>query len=201
MTFASNDYLDYKSGCIIDKATNTVIAATDGCTIPEGAKEIASWAFSNIEVADFSLPESLEIIHTYAFCNAKAGESANIVFGKNLKKVYRDAFSGVSFDRVTISTDALFDTYAFSKVKLNTLVFDSVPSVYEDIDNPEVRYRLAFSHDCGMIGGYYESNAIKRDAPCVNEQVESDLDGYRKYDPYSVVNEESGTSFLFFGPY
>ena len=92
LTVASgNTKYDSRNSCnaIIETATNTIIAACAGSTIPDGIQAIGEGAFMCTPITSLSLPSSVESIGDYAFSGCENLTVANL---SSVKTIGEGAF-------------------------------------------------------------------------------------------------------------
>lgn len=165
--FQSNEYLEFSGNCIVEKATNTLLAAGKGYEIPDGVTIINKFACYSVSCKSFSLPSSVNTIGACAFAEAEFDElsiPAGVTVGAG-------AFMNGKIDTLIISSRNVASN-AFASSSIRQLVFDVVPEDTLEFNGNA----LEFVYD--KIGlSRPEDEQMDPD-----KEVESDRPGYRKYD-------------------
>jgi len=196
LNFNGNEYLEFKDNCIVEKSTSTVLSAFNGCKIPAGTVAIAAGAFGNVQMTEFALPDTLKRIGAGAFANAKIPSKADITLSADMFSVEDGAFRGLELGKITIEGNVLIEFHAFRGAKIETIVFSSEPRIVVSIDGDTYR-NLQLDGNCGMRY-YYIIDSVRSTDNCKHVEVQSDLDGYRKYDCTQLVEQEDGESYYTF---
>lgn len=116
--------------------------------IPEGVKEICSYAFKNTAITNIELPSSLKIINKEAFADTKL--TGNITLPENVEKIGSNVFSYQNgIDKVSYNA-IIFENYDTLKSTYKWISLD--PSRYDDwigiyCDEPETYNTLTIIED------------------------------------------------------
>ncbi len=86
----SNEYYYSKDGCLMEKGSDTLIAATKALVIPEGTKKIGEGVFSYLSSDEIGIPEGVTHIGTDAFYQSSIKK---VEFPESLISIGEDAFS------------------------------------------------------------------------------------------------------------
>ena len=108
---AANTVYDSRGGCnaIIEKSTNTLIAASKATTIPSSVKTIGQCAFYGYKGESIEIPNNIETIGKAAFYGS-ALKSVSI--GSGVRSIGDDAFGRCyNLEKITVSSgNSIFDS-------------------------------------------------------------------------------------------
>lgn len=201
INFAGNEYIEFIDNCYVETSTQTVLVACNDSKIPENAKVIAKKAFSDVTMSEFVLPQSLERIEDKAFRNANLNEPVDITLGANIKYVGECAFDLMDINTLRISTTGEISgtmitagksSFIQEYTNIKYIIFDVKPNIFGNGSKLNV-----LGGDKYSLVAYYESEEMERESPCWHLEIESDIEGYKKYDPSQTGNSK-GTTFISF---
>ncbi len=112
----TNRFYDSRENCnaIIETATNTLVKGCITTKIPQSVKRLGISSFSTIEeLESFSIPDNIEYVDGYAFCNCTGLK--HIEIPASIKKIDARAFSYSGLKTVTIMN---------KKIKIHKTAFD-----------------------------------------------------------------------------
>ncbi|MDE7167253.1 MAG: leucine-rich repeat domain-containing protein [Clostridia bacterium] len=79
--------------CIIEIATNTIVAGADNSVIPDYVTEIGSYAFHGRDIKSIVIPSNVQAIGDYAFAECASLQSVSFNMGSKLEVIGKFAFT------------------------------------------------------------------------------------------------------------
>ena len=202
VVIAENDNIELKSGCFIEKKTSTVIASQHYAEIPDGVKVIGDEAFSGAKLKTIKLPASVEKIGNRAFSGVELDEAIDLTISSNIKYVGNSAFwAPITINKFTVSTNTPLPETLFGESKnggatLKSIVLDVKPNIVDNVNDEEpeasvFRVSGALNH-AEVLRFLYIKDGVAVGSVRFGE-VDTDLEGYKKYDLKITENEKGYT--------
>ncbi len=204
IVFENNEYMELVSGCFIEKATKTVTGAFNNAEIPDGVEVIGAKAFCLLNLETIKIPNSVKVIDEYAFYGVSINHPIDLILSSNIEFVGECAFDApITINKLTISTSAPLHWRMMGEdadsATINNIVLDVKPFVAcGNLDNYERNYEQQFTIDAKNLDTLkylYINNNVAIEDPIMFGEVESDMDGYKKYD-YDKYQNEGGYTII-----
>jgi len=204
IVFESNDYVELVSGCFIDKATKTVTGAFNNAEIPDGVEIIGKNAFKQLTLETLRIPDSVKVIDEYAFSDISIKDPIDLCLSSNIEFVGERAFDApITINKLTIATSGYLHWQMLgddaNSTTINNIVLDVIPWIASGYkDNYEKHYDQQFEingKNLDTLKYLYINNNIIIETPIMFGAVESDMDGYKKYD-YGKHENKGGYTII-----
>ncbi len=200
--FDSNEYVEYKSGCFIEKRTGTVTAAENNAVIPDGVKIIGSFAFQRLTLDSLEIPNSVERIEHSAFLGAKVLKSVELELSENIEFVGEHAFyASMDISKFVIATEAPIDAELFGAYKeltVRSIVLDVKPNLVGNGNTAQTINLSGNANKKGVLKYLYISNGVEGiNKPNMFKEIDCEINGYKKYDYSQSVNNNGYTVVSF----